>query len=111
MALLDDIITDADARSPTETENIKTNINSSLEAALHLSVERLFGMVHPSMQQTRLYVAVGVRFVNVYPFVKSSLVLVKSLGVHGRIDLTLIMSLRCIRKLKLQEHWLHSIKS
>lgn len=69
LALLDDIITDADARSPTETENIKTNINSSLEAALHPKRRKIIWNGTPFNAADPLYVAVesGAWLVNVYP--------------------------------------------
>jgi hypothetical protein len=56
LALLDDIITDADARSPTETENIKTNINSSLEAALHPKRRKIIWNGTPFNAADPLYV-------------------------------------------------------
>lgn len=69
LALLDDIITDADARSPTEIENIKTNINSSLEAALHPKRRKIIWNGTPFNAADPLYVAVesGAWLVNVYP--------------------------------------------
>lgn len=69
LALLDDIITDADARSPTEIENIKTNINSSLEAALHPKKRKIIWNGTPFNAADPLYVAVesGAWLVNVYP--------------------------------------------
>lgn len=69
LALLDDIITDADARSPTEIENIKTNINSSLEAALHPKRRKIIWNGTPFSAADPLYVAVesGAWIVNVFP--------------------------------------------
>lgn len=69
LALLDDIITDADARSPTEIENIKTNINSSLEAALHPKFRKIIWNGTPFNAADPLYVAVesGAWLVNVFP--------------------------------------------
>lgn len=69
LALLDDIITDADARSPTEIENIKTNINSSLEAALHPKKRKIIWNGTPFNAADPLYLAVesGAWLVNVFP--------------------------------------------
>ena len=69
LALLDDIITDSDARSPTEIENINTNINNAVEFALHPTRRKVIWNGTPYNASDPLYTAVesGTYHVNVYP--------------------------------------------
>lgn len=69
LALLDDIISDEDARSPTEIENIKTNIYSSLLPALHPKRRKIIWNGTPFNANDPIYSAVesGAWTVNVYP--------------------------------------------
>ena len=69
LAFLDDIITDEDARSPTEIQNIKTNINNAIEFALHTNRRKVIWNGTPFNAADPLYIAVesGAWLVNVYP--------------------------------------------
>lgn len=69
LAILDDIITDADARSPTEIENINTNINNAVEFALHPTKRKVIWNGTPFNASDPIYTAVesGTYHVNVYP--------------------------------------------
>lgn len=69
LALLDDLISDADARSPTEIENIRTNINSTLYPALHPNRRKIIWNGTPFSASDPLYMAVesGAWAVNAFP--------------------------------------------
>lgn len=69
MALLDDIISDEDARSPTVIESIKTTVNSAIEPALHPKRRKIIWNGTPFNANDPLYVAVesGAWIVNAYP--------------------------------------------
>ena len=69
LALLDDLISDADSRSPTEIENIRTNINSTLYPALHPNRRKIIWNGTPFSASDPLYMAVesGAWVVNVFP--------------------------------------------
>ena len=69
MALLDDIISDEDARSPTVIESIKTTVNSAIEPALHPKRRKIIWNGTPFNANDPIYTAVesGAWLVNVYP--------------------------------------------
>ena len=69
LALLDDIITDEDARSATEIQNINTNIYSSIMFALHPKRRKIIWNGTPFNAADPIYTAVesGAWIVNVYP--------------------------------------------
>lgn len=69
IALLDDIISDEDARSPTVIESIKTTVNSAIEPALHPKRRKIIWNGTPFNASDPLYVAVesGAWIVNAYP--------------------------------------------
>lgn len=69
MALLDDIISDEDARSPTMIASIKAVVNMAIEPALHPKRRKIIWNGTPFNANDPIYVAVesGAWLVNVYP--------------------------------------------
>lgn len=69
LALLDDLISDEDARSPTMIESIKTTINNAIEPALDPNRRKIIWNGTPFNAADPLYVAVesGAWLVNAYP--------------------------------------------
>lgn len=69
MALLDDIISDEDARSATVIESIKTTVNSAIEPALHPKRRKIIWNGTPFNANDPIYTSVesGAWLVNVYP--------------------------------------------
>jgi hypothetical protein len=69
LALLDDLISDTDAKSPTVIGNIEDTIYNALEHALHPSRRKVIWSGTPFNARDPLYIAVesGAYIVNVYP--------------------------------------------
>lgn len=69
LALLDDLISDEDARSPTMIESIRTTVNSAIEPALDPNRRKIIWNGTPFNASDPLYVAVesGAWLVNAYP--------------------------------------------
>lgn len=69
LALLDDLISDEDARSPTVIEKVKQTVYSALQFALHIGRNKTIWSGTPFNANDPLYLAVesGAWAVNVYP--------------------------------------------
>ena len=69
LAVLDDLVSDEDARSATVIDTIKTTVNNAIEYAMHPSKNAIIWSGTPFNQNDPLYTAVesGAWKVNVYP--------------------------------------------
>ena len=69
LAVLDDIISNEDARSPTEIQKIKDMVNTAIEPALHPQRRKIIWNGTPFNANDPIYTAVesGAWYVNVYP--------------------------------------------
>lgn len=69
LAVLDDLLSDDDARSPTVIESIEDTIYSAIDYALHPNKRKIIWSGTPFNSKDPLYKAVesGVWYVNVYP--------------------------------------------
>lgn len=69
LAILDDIISNEDARSPTEIQKIKDMVNTAIEPALHPQRRKIIWNGTPFNANDPIYTAVesGAWYVNVYP--------------------------------------------
>jgi len=69
LAILDDLISDEDARSPTIIENVENTVYSAIDYALHPNKRKVIWSGTPFNAKDPLYKAIesGVWHVNVYP--------------------------------------------
>lgn len=69
LAVLDDVISNEDARSPTEIQKIKDMVNTAIEPALHPQRRKIIWNGTPFNANDPIYTAVesGAWLVNVYP--------------------------------------------
>lgn len=69
LAILDDLLSDEDARSATVIENIESTVYSAIDYALHPSKRKIIWSGTPFNAKDPLYKAIesGVWYVNVYP--------------------------------------------
>lgn len=69
LAILDDVISNEDARSPTEIQKIKDMVNTAIEPALHPQRRKIIWNGTPFNANDPIYTAVesGAWLVNVYP--------------------------------------------
>lgn len=73
LAVLDDLISDDDARSPTIIENVENTVYSAIDYALHPNKRKVIWSGTPFNAKDPLYKAIesGVWHVNVYPVCES----------------------------------------
>lgn len=69
LAVLDDLVSDDDARSPTVLESIKATVHEAMTNALHPSKNKIIWLGTPFNANDPLYEAIesGAWYVNVYP--------------------------------------------
>lgn len=69
LAVLDDLLSDDDARSPTIIENVENTVYSAIDYALHPNKRKVIWSGTPFNAKDPLYKAIesGVWYVNVYP--------------------------------------------
>lgn len=113
VALLDDLISDEDAKSATVISDIKNTIYKAVSQALHPTRRKIVWCGTPFNKKDPLYEAVesGAWNVNVFPVCEKFLAEERSSMEHGKTDSHMIIYWINGRRVKLLVWCLHSIRN